>query len=34
MENFSHKIIIWSAVANTAITTLAFFYFIVKEMVL
>tara|TARA_B100001105_G_C22042059_1_gene294422 strand:+ start:115 stop:228 length:114 start_codon:yes stop_codon:yes gene_type:complete len=33
MENFSHKIMIWSAVANTVITTLAFFFFVIKEIV-
>jgi hypothetical protein len=34
MENFSLKIMIWSAMANTIITTLAFFFFVVKEVVL
>jgi hypothetical protein len=33
MEKLSHKIMMGSAVANTVITTLAFFYFVVQEMV-
>ena len=33
MEKISNKIMIWSALANTVITILAFFYFVVKEMV-
>ena len=32
MDKISHKLMIWSAVANTVITTLAFFFFVVKEM--
>jgi len=32
METFSHKLMIWSAVASTVITTLAFFFFVLKEM--
>ena len=32
METFSHKLMIWSAVVNTVITTLAFFFFVLKEM--
>ncbi len=32
MEKLTHTIMIWSAVANTVITTLAFFFFVVKEV--
>ena len=32
MEKLSHKLMIWSAVANTVITTLAFFFFVIKEV--
>ena len=33
MEKISHQIMIWSAVANTVITTLAFFFFVIKEII-
>jgi len=34
MEKISYRLMIWSALANTVITTFAFFYFAVKEMTL
>ena len=30
MEKLSHKLMIWSAVTNTVITILAFFFFVIK----
>jgi len=33
IEKLSHKFMIWSALVNTAITTLAFFFFVVKAVV-
>jgi hypothetical protein len=30
MEKLSHKLMIWSALTNTLITTLAFFFFVIK----
>jgi hypothetical protein len=34
MQNLTHKIMVGSVVANTIITTLAFFYLVVQEIVL
>jgi hypothetical protein len=30
MEKLSHKLMTWSAVTNTVITTLSFFFFVFK----
>jgi len=34
MERISYRLMIWSALVNTVITTFSFFYFAVKEMTL